>query len=164
MYSEKLLEIIKYILKKCYDIIMKYKYSFSVLFLIMITVTLFVPYIETRLDDYINNTVIENRKSLNEIYKFEKDHGYDIVIDVRSKKEYDEGHLEDTINIPFKDIIENPNILQKNGITQNKMVLVYCNTGRRASFVVNDMIKLGFDKNSVHYYDDTYDKLRQAFI
>ena len=44
------------------------------------------------------------------------------------------------------------------------MILVYCETGRRASYVVNEMIKLGFDKNSVHYYTDTYDKLRPAFV
>lgn len=49
------------------------------------------------------------------------------IIDVRSKKEFEEGHLNGAINIPSFNIKRNIN-----KIDTNKKILVYCQSGERS--------------------------------
>jgi len=56
------------------------------------------------------------------------------IIDVRTKEEFDSGHLVDAINIPKEELEKNLNKLDK-----NKYIFVYCRSGRRSH---NAMIKL----------------------
>ena len=49
------------------------------------------------------------------------------IIDVRSKKEFEEGHLNGAINIPSFNIKRNIN-----KINTNKKILVYCQSGERS--------------------------------
>ncbi len=50
-----------------------------------------------------------------------------IIIDVRSKVEYEENHIEKAINIPL-DILLN----SENEILKNKIVYLYCLSGNRS--------------------------------
>ena len=153
---------------KSLNMLMSYKYSIVALVTVMILLNVFGPSISNLIDEYlIDDTdygTAESKKSYNEIYNIEKNKGYDIVLDVRSAKEYENGHLEDSINISHTEILENPNILNLKGVHKNKMILVYCKSGRRASLVVNEMMRLGYDKNSVNYYTGNHESLTSAFL
>ena len=60
------------------------------------------------------------------------------IIDVRSKKEYQEGHLNGAINIPLFNIKTN---IDK--INTNKKVLVYCQSGVRSKKALKILEDLG---------------------
>lgn len=62
------------------------------------------------------------------------------IIDVRSKKEYQEGHLDGAINIPLFSIKKN---IEK--INKNKKILVYCQSGVRSKRALKALQELGFE-------------------
>ncbi len=62
-----------------------------------------------------------------------------IVIDVRTKNEYDSGHVVGSINIPYDEINENINL------AKDKPILVYCQSGRRSSIAYTALEKLGYE-------------------
>ena len=68
------------------------------------------------------NNVIDTNK--NEQKAEEKVSSY-IIVDVRTKEEYDEGHLEGAINIPYDEIDENVDL------DKTKTIMVYCKSGGR---------------------------------
>lgn len=167
MYIEKLININRKLRSSLYEKMVDYKYIVASVIVGLVGLNLFAPQILQTLDNMIDaseSIAQESKMSLREIYDFEKSRGYDVIIDVRTKEEYDAGHVEDTINIPHTDILENPNLLEARGITKNKMVLVYCRSGRRASLVVNEMLLAGYDKNSVHYSSADYTELSKLFL
>ncbi|EPY2274256.1 rhodanese-like domain-containing protein [Clostridium sporogenes] len=64
-----------------------------------------------------------------------------LIIDVRTSKEFSNGHIPKSLNIPmdsFKDTM-----LSKN-IDKNTKIIIYCNTGVRAKNASNLLDKLGF--------------------
>ncbi len=50
-----------------------------------------------------------------------------MIIDVRSKKEFDRGHVKGAVNIPI-DVLDK----MYRGIPKNKELVVYCRTGSRS--------------------------------
>lgn len=72
-----------------------------------------------------------------EVEKIMKDNNY-IIIDVRTKEEYDESHLVDAINIPYDEIDETTNI------DESKTILVYCKSGNRSGIAYNTLKDLGY--------------------
>ncbi|MBF25405.1 MAG: NADH oxidase [Flavobacteriales bacterium] len=52
------------------------------------------------------------------------------IIDIREKYEYDNGHI-DALHIPMAEILQSTD-----KINNNKKVIIYCQTGRRAAAVV----------------------------
>ena len=60
-----------------------------------------------------------------------------LVIDVRSKEEYDAGHLKHAINIPFADLEARLDELKG---YENKNIILYCNTGNQSGKAV-DLLK-----------------------
>ncbi len=62
-----------------------------------------------------------------------------IIVDVRTKEEYDEGHIEGAINIPYDEIDENTNL------DKNKTIMVYCKSGVRSNKAYNTLKELGYD-------------------
>ncbi|MFK7904234.1 MAG: rhodanese-like domain-containing protein [Chitinophagales bacterium] len=64
-----------------------------------------------------------------------------ILLDVRTSMEYDDFHLEDSINIDIKnrDFIDEINELEK-----DKHYFIYCRIGVRSSNACNYMAMLGF--------------------
>lgn len=67
------------------------------------------------------------------------------LIDVRSKQEYIENHIQGAINIPV-DEIENP---KKKIISKNDVVIVYCKSGGRSKQAADKLINMGYQ----HVYD-----------
>ena len=65
------------------------------------------------------------------------------VVDVRSKGEYDEGHIDRAQNIDFDDFENNLTILDD---YKEKPVLLYCKTGNRSEKAAKILQKHGFKK------------------
>lgn len=64
-----------------------------------------------------------------------------IVIDVRTKEEYDSGHIKNAINIDFysDDFEKEISVLDK-----NKEYMIYCRSGGRSSEALEIMKEMGF--------------------
>lgn len=63
------------------------------------------------------------------------------IIDVRSKQEYEEGHLNGAILIPEYEIKEKIKNIVKN---KNEKILVYCSSGLRSKQAQEELINLGY--------------------
>ena len=75
----------------------------------------------------------------------DKDAAIPLVIDVRTVAEWDRGHLEGAILIPYDQIGEKIGSVVKN---KSKTIYVYCRTGRRTKIAKEALEKLGY-KNIV---------------
>ena len=65
-----------------------------------------------------------------------------ILIDVRTKPEFDSGHLENAINIPFDIIDKKISSITKN---KNESIVVYCRSGRRSGIAQKTLRKMGYN-------------------
>ena len=61
-----------------------------------------------------------------------------IIVDVRTKEEYDISHVKDAINIPY-DVIDETIDLDK-----DKNIFVYCKSGNRSKIAYNKLTSLGY--------------------
>ncbi len=82
---------------------------------------------------------------------------YDYIVDVRTKKEWDEGHLPNTISIPIGDFVAE---LPQKIPDKNARILFVCKKGIRASGVVIIANKLGY--NNVQAMIGNYKELVQS--
>lgn len=64
-----------------------------------------------------------------------------LVIDVRSPKEYAEGHLEAVPNIPHDDIAE---LIKVIGNNKSRPVVLYCRSGHRAGVSQEALAEAGY--------------------
>lgn len=64
-----------------------------------------------------------------------------ILIDVRSKQEYQEGHINSAINIPDYEIERR---IEKEIPKKNQLIIVYCQYGTRSRGVYIKMKKIGY--------------------
>lgn len=72
-----------------------------------------------------------------DVYQIMKENEH-IIIDVRTKEEYDESHVVGAINIPY-DEINNSNL------DKNKVIFVYCKSGGRSKIAYNNLTNLGYE-------------------
>jgi rhodanese-related sulfurtransferase len=63
-----------------------------------------------------------------------------LIIDVRSEREYREGHISEAINIPYEDFLKRDIKLEN-----NRKVLVYCSRGGRSVRVARMLLYKGYD-------------------
>lgn len=70
------------------------------------------------------------------------------LVDVRTKEEYDESHLVNSINIPYDEIDENTNL------DKNKVIIVYCRSGRRSNIAKETLTDLGYEVYDLGAFDD----------
>ncbi len=61
-----------------------------------------------------------------------------IVLDVRTKEEYETGHVKDSINIPYDEIDEIVDL------DKDKTIFVYCQSGKRSAIAFDTLTKLGY--------------------
>lgn len=67
----------------------------------------------------------------------------ELIIDVRTKEEYDLGHLDNAINIPYDQIVNNLDYLNE---YKNKTILVYCRTSNRSTIAADVLHNNEFKK------------------
>ena len=67
--------------------------------------------------------------------------GKAVIIDVRTQKEYEEGHIPDVALIPI-DQLEN----RLDDMSQDRQVLLICHSGRRSAMGTNWLRSKGFEQ------------------
>lgn len=70
-----------------------------------------------------------------------------LIIDVRNKREFEEGHIRGSINIPEYEI--NENICKK--INKEKTIIIYCSSGHRSLDAYKKLKQYGY-KNVYNLY------------
>ena len=68
-----------------------------------------------------------------------------VLIDVRTKEEYDEGHLDGAINIPVDSVGEEVP-MNKSINPIDTPVIVYCKSGKRSAQAYETLKKAGYKK------------------
>lgn len=64
------------------------------------------------------------------------------IIDVRSKNEYRENHLNGSVNIPLSDIKQK---IEKIVPNKDRKILLYCQSGLRSKKAIRILEKLGYN-------------------
>ena len=64
-----------------------------------------------------------------------------IVLDVREQNEFDEGHIPGAVLIPYTEI---ENKAEEMLPDKDKLILVYCRSGRRSKIAAESLAKLGY--------------------
>lgn len=82
-----------------------------------------------------------------EIEQIMQDNNY-VIVDVRTKEEYEESHLVDAINIPYDEINE------KTKLDKSKTILVYCKSGNRSNIAYNTLTSLGYEVYDLGAFSD----------
>ena len=65
-----------------------------------------------------------------------------VILDVRTKKEFDEGHIKGAINIPVETIGSIPPAQLRD---KKQMILVYCRSGRRSKMAAQKLGTMGYE-------------------
>ena len=64
-----------------------------------------------------------------------------IVLDTREQDEFDDGHIPNAILIPYTEI---ENKAEEMLPDKDKLILVYCRSGRRSKIAAENLVKLGY--------------------
>ena len=64
-----------------------------------------------------------------------------VLLDVRTQSEYNDGHIQDAINIPHDQILKEPQLVSA---YKDSQVVVFCRSGVRAGIVIELLEGLGF--------------------
>lgn len=65
-----------------------------------------------------------------------------VVVDVRSEKEYNEGHLKDAVLVTWDEVFKDRVI--KANLDKKKTVAVYCRSGRRSKMAADALVGMGY--------------------
>ena len=66
-----------------------------------------------------------------------------IIVDVRTREEYEQGHIKGAILVPYDKIAESRENIEK---FTDKPILIYCKTGRRSAISIEALREYGFSK------------------
>ena len=83
---------------------------------------------------YMNITAEEAKQ----IMDSEEDY---IILDVRTREEYDEGHIPGATQISHEEIAEKA---EKKLTEKDQLILVYCRSGRRSKIAAEALAELGY--------------------
>jgi rhodanese-related sulfurtransferase len=72
-----------------------------------------------------------------------------VIIDVRTKTEWNEGHHPEAIHLPHEHISEYQG-------DKDKDIIVYCTTGRRANIAKQKLEEIGYTKVTVDKYSSIF--------
>lgn len=65
-----------------------------------------------------------------------------LLLDVRTKEEYDVSHIEGSINIPHTELEEIENLINSKEYSK---ILIYCRSGNRSNIVSQYLVEKGYD-------------------
>ena len=64
-----------------------------------------------------------------------------VLLDVRTQSEYNDGHIQDAINIPHDQLLKEPQLVSA---YKDSQMVVFCRSGVRADKVIEMLEGLGF--------------------
>ena len=67
-----------------------------------------------------------------------------LVLDVRTSGEFEEGHLENALNIPVEEFATGEYKEKLGNIPKDKPIVVYCRSGRRSGIARKIMVRNGY--------------------
>ena len=70
----------------------------------------------------------------------DREEGY-IILDVRTREEYDQGHIPGAIQISHEEIAEKAEDVLTD---KDQLILVYCRSGRRSKIAAEILVDLGY--------------------
>ncbi len=76
---------------------------------------------------------------MKEIMKYD---GNPRLIDVRTKEEYDEGHLDGALNMPYETVVET--IQDMRSVAPDTPIIVYCKSGNRSGQAFTALKNAGY--------------------
>lgn len=76
-----------------------------------------------------------------------KSNNYEII-DVRTREEYAEGHINGAFNIPYDEINE---LIE---FPKDTVLFVYCQSGTRSKIAAENLISLGYEVYDLGSYED----------
>ena len=88
-----------------------------------------------------NNACKKIKREIKEIEFKDIDYSKYIIIDIRGKREYKEGHLSGSINIPLFELKRN---ISKYVLNKEELILVYCQSGIRSKKAACTLEGLGY--------------------
>jgi len=65
-----------------------------------------------------------------------------VLVDVRSGKDFQTGHIPTAINIPYRDIANEQNLAK---LPHDKDIILYCNSGHESTKVLSILKMLGYN-------------------
>lgn len=132
---------------------MKFKNFKGLIFLLIISLTLFSSCSGNANTEETQNTTIDTTEtSINNSLTYEQISGEDakrlmdtetdfIIVDARTEEEFNEGHIEGAILIPEYEISERA---EKELPNKDQLILVYCRSGRRSKIASQALADLGY--------------------
>ena len=66
--------------------------------------------------------------------------GY-VILDTRTREEYDQGHIPGAILLPYDQVPEQAEDILPD---KDQLILVYCRSGRRSKLAAEALVKLGY--------------------
>ena len=132
---------------------MKFKNFKGLIFLLIISLTLFSSCSGNANTEETQNTTIDTTEtSINNSLTYEQISGEEakrlmdtetdfIIVDARTEEEFNEGHIEGAILIPEYEISERA---EKELPNKEQLILVYCRSGRRSKIASQALADLGY--------------------
>ena len=132
---------------------MKFKNFKGLIFLLIISLTLFSSCSGNANTEETQNTTIDTTEtSINNSLTYEQIAGEEakrlmdteadfIIVDARTEEEFNEGHIEGAILIPEYEISERA---EKELPNKEQLILVYCRSGRRSKIASQALADLGY--------------------
>ena len=132
---------------------MKFKNLKGLIFLLIISLTLFSSCSGNANTEETQNTTIDTTEtSINNSLTYEQISGEEakrlmdtetdfIIVDARTEEEFNEGHIEGAILIPEYEISERA---EKELPNKEQLILVYCRSGRRSKIASQALADLGY--------------------
>lgn len=76
------------------------------------------------------------------------------IIDIRNRNQYQEGHIPSAINIPYENLIYQP----EKFLDKNNVYYIYCQYGINSSYVKSKLIQQGYHIINIDGGYSTYKK------
>lgn len=153
-YNQKMLNVVWY-----------YKIRIVILLVFAYIGNLYIPYLEDLQKSYeIKSDHNVKYLSLNEIK--ERKNMFDVILDVRSSEEYNKGHIKNSINIDYKDILNEKKIsaLKDKNIISENIMLVYCKTGKRAQKVIEHLTQvMKYNHSNLYFTNENYVSIQKVW-
>lgn len=94
-----------------------------------------------KLRKFFNRSLQSKEISYKDLQEFMRNNNA-ILIDVRSSQEYDEGHLNNAINIPLYNV---KNEINENVKNKSNLIILYCSSGGRSKKAKAELEKMGYE-------------------
>jgi len=81
-----------------------------------------------------------------------------LLVDVRTVRDYEEGHQERAVNVPLLNIIKNPFVFSEN---RDTMLLLYCNEGYQSKAAARCLVEAGYKKVAFFAWKKPFEKEKE---